>query len=140
MSPHPNDPNGPDMSAWDSALATRVQPVLSALFHDIMGPLTLIKNRVYLIRRQIHALSEDENIPPEARQRLASLMPFLDGVNDATHRIHRGMAVPRDAVWESVLEGSAFEPERVILDIAQAMKAIETEEPRPPSVRPAAHL
>lgn len=125
MSAHPNDPAGPDLSPWDSALSARVQPVLSALFHDIMGPLTLIKNRTYLIRRHVHGLATDPSVSPEVRERVYALMALLDGVDDATHRIHRGMAIPRDAVWESVLEGTEFLPEDIIVQIYEAMKGNE---------------
>jgi hypothetical protein len=115
---------GPDLSPWDPELAARVQPVLSALFHDMMGPLTLIKNRLYLLRRQLVQL-ESSHPGADASRRVAALQALIDGLDDAVNRIHRGLTIPRDAVWQALLEGDAFDPAAVIHGIEVAMKGAE---------------
>lgn len=120
--PSVSESNGPDLSPWDHAITGRVQPVLSALFHDMMGPLTLIKNRTYLIRKHLEGLHDDPANSEECRAKLASVLLLLDVLDEAAHRIHRGMAVPRDAAWAAVLEDNAFDPEQVITQIGLAMR------------------
>jgi len=105
-------------AVWDADMAEQVQPVISAIFHDLMGPLTLLKNRLFLVRKQLRQLMDAPGLDPAHRARALSILALLDGLEEAGHRIHRGLAVPRDAIWESVLTGRSFDPSGVIDEIA----------------------
>lgn len=132
------EPNSPDLSPWEHALSGRVQPVVSALFHDVMAPLSLLKNRTYLIRNQLQKLHDDPSIADDVRAKLAGVMTLLDVLDEAAHRIHRGVAVPRDAIWAAVLEEEPFHPERVVNDIGIAMRGSARPAASPPDP-PVAH-
>jgi hypothetical protein len=128
---HPSERPGPDLRPWDQALALRVQPVLSALFHDIMSPLTLLKNRLYLIQRQLRRLAIDPNVPAEVRTQIEGIISLMTGIEESANRIHRGMTVPRDAIWATILEGTSFDPAKIVEEIGHAMRAPEAESPPP---------
>lgn len=121
----PTERPGPDLRPWDQELAQRVQPVLSALFHDIMSPLTLLKSRAYILRQQLTTMAGDPEVPGDIQKRLMGLVHLLDGIEDAGDRIHRGMTVPRDAVWATLLEGTPLDPAQIIEQIAQALRSPE---------------
>jgi hypothetical protein len=124
MDPFAERPS-PDMRPWDQETAQRVQPVLSALFHDIMSPLTLLKSRLYLVRQQLVSIARDPQVPADIQQRLGSLVNLLDGIEDAGDRIHRGMTIPRDAIWATLLEGVPLDPAKIVEQIAEAMRSPE---------------
>lgn len=113
---------GPDLRPWDPENVQRFQPVISALFHDMMTPLSLVKTRLYLLRKQVQALETGAMLPEDVRQRAAAIRHLLDGLDDAANRIHKGLTVPRDAVWEALLEGKPFMPEDVITRIGEALQ------------------
>ncbi len=125
MEPSPDERPGPDLRPWDRDLAQRVQPVLSALFHDIMSPLTLLKSRVYLVRQQLMSLTSDPGVPGETQKRLLALVELLDGIEDAGDRIHRGMTIPRDAIWATLLENTPLDPAKIVEQISEAMRSPE---------------
>lgn len=125
----PPERPGPDLRPWDQALAQRVQPVLSALFHDMMSPLTLLKNRLYLAQRRLREISRDPELPPRLRERLHGLDELLEGIEEAANRVHRGMTIPRDAIWATILEGAPFEPTEIVEQIAQAMRSPPADSP-----------
>lgn len=124
MDPSP-DRIGPDLRPWDRALAQRVQPVLSALFHDLMSPLTLLKSRIYLVRQQLLTMAGDPEVPQDTQKRLLALADLLDGIEEAGNRIHRGMAVPRDAIWATLLENEPMDPSEIIDRIGTALRSPE---------------
>lgn len=125
MDPSPEERPGPDLRPWDRDVAQRVQPVLSALFHDIMSPLTLLKSRLYLVRQQLMAIAREPEMPPETQKRLLALVELLDGIEDAGDRIHRGMTIPRDAIWATLLENTPMDPAKIVDQIGQAMRSPE---------------
>ena len=113
----------PDLTAWDADFGRRVQPIFSALFHDVMTPLAVLDSNLFLAKKYLERLVDEGNIDEETRARLDSVLEFVEIARGAGKRVLEGLRVPRDAVWKTVLEGVPFDVQTVITRISEVTKS-----------------
>lgn len=113
----------PDLSPWGPEIGERVQPVFSALFHDLMTPLSVLDSNLFLARKYLEKLLDEGDLDEEARTRIASVLEFIDIGRTAGKRVLEGLRIPRNAIWQSVLDGTPFDVRAIVEQISEATKA-----------------
>ncbi len=112
----------PDLSPWDQALARRVQPVFSALFHDVMTPMAIIDSNLFLAERYVQMVIDKHELEPAAVTQLEAVIEVIGIARAASKRLGEGLKVPRDAIWKTALEGTPFDIDAVKEAIGVATK------------------
>lgn len=118
-----SDDEGPDLTPWDQAFAKRVQPIFSALFHDVNTPLAVLDSNLFLAQRHAEMLAKKLELDEEATDHLQAIIQSIAMAKAAGKRVQAGLQVPRDAIWKTLKEGVPFPVQEVIDGIAKATKS-----------------
>lgn len=118
-----------DLTPWDQALARRVQPVFSSLFHDLMTPLAIVDSNLFLAERYIQMVIDKYDLEDEAAAQLQAAVQVVSIAKSAAKRIGEGLKIPRDAIWKAALEGTIFDVEGIKDAISAATKTAPKPKP-----------